>query len=493
MPEQQKTLKDYERECWDAVDPADKRRIALEARDSLIQTPVPETIKTQIERQLNQESTSSGEAAPLPTGELKMDDALCAQLEARLADFLPSIFYLKAGSADELLTRARAICDAVDKHRENNYWTRLFDFLKNSAAAQWRQWRIAAIAQQNARTEIGNGAFERAKWFAGYGLKNLIDISESSTQIRDDRLYLDLCSRLENTIAEGDACLNVAFELGKWIIEESGNIKHHLRVVGMRHNLGNQYLIAGKNNEAIPVLEAAQQTCNACWPIRDMSYFQVNLLERLTRAYLNRGKIDDIEKATDNLEKFGIYARRAREKTLYHLQKGYLAIHAAANQGAEQEFHTALEYAQGRESSDAQSDFFNCWSVFASLALLCLINKLPNRALDYLEEARKHGEKLLEFLNGDRKIHDFLVLAEAYVQNDNRGLAQEALNKAENLSKDIDSPRRQIQLLFIKSLLYDGPNAPEDINSYWRQAIAKARENGFNDPDEKMVKIAVFS
>ena len=90
MPELQKTLRDYERECRDATGP-DKRRIALEARDFLIQTPVPATIKTQVDRQANQESDSSGEAAPLPTGELKIDDALCAQLEARLADFFPAI------------------------------------------------------------------------------------------------------------------------------------------------------------------------------------------------------------------------------------------------------------------------------------------------------------------------------------------------------------------------------------------------------------------
>ncbi len=492
MPELQKTLRDYEDECRKATGP-DKRSIALEARDFLIKAPVPETIKTQIERQLSQENASSGEAAPFPTGELKLDDALCSQLEARLADFFPSIFYLKAPSADELLTRAMAICEAVDLHRKYEYWFPIFDFLKNATAEEWRKWRIAAIAQQNARIEIGNGAFERAKWFACYGLKNLVEISESPTQIRDYRLYLDLSSRLENAIAEGDACLNVAFELGTWIIEESGRIKHHLRVVGMRHNLGNQYLIAGRNNKAIEVLEAAQKTCDDCWPIRDMNYFQVNLLERLVRAYLNRGQINDIKKAAENLEKFGIYARRAREKTLYHLQKGYLAIHTGDHPSAEQEFHAALEYAQGRESSDAQSDFFNWWSAIASLALLCLINKLPNRALDYLEEARKHGEKLLEFLNSDRKIHYLLVLVEAYVQNNKREMAIDALNKAKDLIDDLDSPRRQIQLFFIESLLYDGPNAPEDPNSNWRKAIAMARENGFHDPDEKMVKIAIFS
>ncbi len=484
-----KTLLEYERDCQNTASDAEKRLIALEARDALIQTAAPSTIAEEVLRQFNQENANSVPAAPLPEGNLQIaNDADCAQIEAKLADFFPAIFALEQAGGEALLSRARTICGLVDVYRQHDYWLPLFDYLNNATAASWQKWRFAVIAQRNARLEIGNGDFLRAEWFAAFGLQNLVSFSTMPATILDYRLYLDLCGRLQNVVGEGRACLAVAAELGKWVIEESQPVKHYLRAVGVGLNLGNQHLFAGKNHDAITVLEAAQATCNSQWTIRDMDYFQVNLLERLSRAYINRGQPADLVAAAAYLENFGALARRPREKTLCHLGKGYLALQAADYSGAEALFYAALEHARGQNPNGAPNDFTNMWSALMSLALLALKRNMPTQALNYLEEARKHGDKLLEFLNAGKKCYYLLLLAEAHVQLGDRTAAQAAFNQAQGFASGLGSPRRQIQLLFIDALLVDPPD-----NAKRQQALQLARQNGFNNPDDELVRLAIFS
>lgn len=485
-----KTLPEYERDCQNAASPAEKRRLALEARDAFIQTSAPATITEEVLRQFNQESANSGPAAPLPDGNLQItNDADGAQLEARLTDFFPAIFALEQSGGEALLNRARIVCEQVDAYRQHNYWLPLFDYLNNATAASWQKWRFAVIAQKNARIEIGNGDFVRAGWFTILGLQNLVSFSTTPATILDYRLYLDLCGRLQNVIAEGRACLHVGAELGKWIIEESHRVKHYLRAVGVGLNLGNQHLFAGKNHDAISILEAAQATCNTQWTIRDMDYFQVNLLERLARAYINRGQSADLVAAAAYLENFGALAQRSREKTLYQMGKGYLALQAGDYPNAKASFYSALEYARGQHPNDAPNDFTNMWSAFMSLVLLGLKRNMPAQALNYLEEARKHGDKLLEFLNAGKKCYACLLAAEAHVQLNDRTAAWAALSQAQGFASGLGSPRRQIQLLFIEALLID----PPDNDTKYQQALQLARQNGFNNSDDGLVRLAIFS
>jgi hypothetical protein len=484
-----KTLQDFERACQQAADEAKREQMALAARDFLIRTPVPQTVAEQINQQLAQESFSSTEAAPLPEAELELNRAACSQLEARLADFLPSLPHLSKsfdqGVVYVLLARARVICQKIDAWRQHDYWAPLFDFLKSANAETWQRWRWAFIAQQLARAEVRHGDFNLARLYAIYGLQHLAEIP-------DRRLYLDLCSRLENALAEGEGCFNVAFSLGHWVIRESLAAGHYLRAVGMGHNLGNQLLNAGQNDEALRVLENAKNVSEEWWSIRDMGYFQVNLLERLARAYFNCG---EEKKAREYLELFGIYARRAREKTLYHLGKGYMALRAEQRQKAEQEFDAALQYAGGHDSSDAKSDFFNMWNAYVNLGLTCLRSGMPKHALAYFEKAAAHGEKLNGFLNAERRCQSLLLIAEARIQMDELPLAAAALEEVERLSQGLDAPRLRVQKLFTEALLHQKRNELDAAKAKLEQALQIGYEQGYDDAERQfdLIRQAIYN
>lgn len=477
---QQKTLQDYECACQEAATDTQREQLALEALNFLIDTlAMPGKIAAEVALAFEQERISPGAPPALPDAPGELDDVLCAQLEARLADFLPHIARLRESRSPAtvllLFARAAEIGRKIDAWHKYAYWAELFDFLKNAAPEQWRQWRGAVIAQQKARAEIGNGEFKTALAFAVYGLRSLAGIP-------DRRAYLDLCSRAQNALAEGEACFKLAQALGLWVIKESLAAGHHLRAAGMRHNLGNQLVLAGENSAAITVLEEAQKLSEQCWPVRDMNYFQVNVLERLARAYLNAG---ETQKAAEYLERYGAHAFQPREQTLLCLGKGYLALHAGDFEAAEQEFVAACQHAQCQVGG-ACNDFSNLWSAYASLALLCLKYQQPDRALEYLDKCCKHGDSKAEYRNSDRKIHEFFLEAEARHQKSDLPAGRQKLKEAEELVGKHASPRRKMQLLFTQSL-YENDAAKRE------EAINLAMAHGFRAPDPDLIRVAVFS
>jgi hypothetical protein len=482
------TLLDYEHQCQQAPDLAQREQIALEALNFLMQTPAPGDIKTELEREYAGNKSPSGDAAPLPDGGLELDDAFCALLEARLANIFPALNYLKQvlppAALSIYLARVRTICQQVDAWRNFIYWAPLLDFLQNATAGQWRLWRLAAIAQQKARAEIGNGDFERAKQFAIAGLQSLAGLP-------DHRLYLDLCSRVENAIAEGDACFCLATALGERVLRESLAACHYLRAVSMGHNLGNQHLITGQNARAVLALEQAKALCEQHWPIKDMNHYQVNLLERLARAYLNRG---EVARATEHLEKFHADARQPRELALYHLGKGYLALHAGQPQTAKIEFKEACNCARGRGGNNLPDDFFNLWSAHVSLGLACLKGSDSDEARTNLEEARQRGAERNFLNNPHRKIHDWLLDAEISILDKVEQQAETALRNAEGALNGLASPRRRMQLLLTKASLRElKPKAGEDPLTLRAEAIQIANDNGFDTSDIDQLKLAVFA
>lgn len=482
------SLLDYEQQCQQAINSAQREQKALEALDSLLQTTLPGDIKTALEQEYTDNKSPSSEATPLPDGDFELDDTLCALLEARLANIFPSLNYLKSVLPPEAfstyLARVRRLCQQVDMKRSYIYWVPLLDFLQNATAGQWRLWRISAIAQQKARAEIGNGDFERAKQFAIGGLQSLAGLP-------DHRLYLDLCSRVENAIAEGDACFCLATALGNWVVNESVKASHYLRAVGMGHNLGNQLLIAGRNTDAITALQQAKTLCDQQWPIKDMNYYQVNLLERLARAYLNQ---DNVALATEYLEKFHAGARQPRELTLYHLGKGYLALRAGQPKIAIAEFKEACNCAHGSGGSNLPDDFFNLWSAHMSLGLAYLKDSDSDAARVNLEDARQHGVKRNFLNNHHRKIHDWLLDAEISILDKVDQQAETAVRNAEDALNGMASPRRRMQLLLTKASLRDlKPKPGENPQTLRAEAIQIANVNGFNTSDIDKLKVAVFA
>lgn len=478
----QTTLQDFDRACQQTTDKTQREQIALAALNFLLQSAVPDhlLIEEEVNQEIENESASPSQATPLPEGEFELNDALGAGLEARLADFFPALFRLNNFSdpaiALSLATRARIICQKIDAWRQYSYWTPLLDFLKSATTDQWRQWRSGVIAQQKARTAIAESQFERAKHLAIYGLQRL-------SGIPDHRLYLDLCSRVENAIAEGDAYYCVAIALGSWVVKESLVAGHYLRAAGMRHNLGNQLLISGKNAEAITVLEQNQPLCNDYWSVRDMSFYQINLLERLACAYLNSG---DAIRGADYLAKYDFYARQPREQTLHRMGRGGLAMHTGTHATAEQRFLEARQFAQGK-------DFFNLWTAYAGLGWVCVLCNKPDDALTHLQQALAHGETLAGFLNADRKSHYFLVLAEVRILRNELALAQTAIDNAEGLIQGFDLPRRQMQLLLTRASLREVQGNPVEAATLRTQAVQIALTNGFDASNIARLKMAVIA
>jgi len=477
----QTSLRDFETACQQTADKTQREQIALAALSFLLQNSAPDIlIEQEINQEIDNENASPSQITPLPEGEFELDDTLCAGLEARLADFFPFIFRLNTfpdqAVAISLLTRARILSQKVDDWRQYDYWTPLFDFFRNATTDQWRQWRGGVIAQQKARTAIGGSQFARTKQLAIYGLQRLAGVP-------DHRLYLDLCSRLENAIAEGDAYYCVAIALGYWVVKESLVAGHYLRAAGMRHNLGNQLLISGRNAEAITVLELAQQLCNDYWTVRDMSYYQTNVLERLAGAYLNRS---DAIRSTDHLARYDFNAQQPREQTLHRLGRGGLAMHAGTHDVAEQKFVEARQFAQGKE-------FFNFWLALVSLGWVCVLRNKPDEALAHLQQSLEHGETLPGFLNADRKSHYLLILAEAKILKTALAEAQTAIDNAAALIQGFDLPRRNIQLLLTKASLCEAQPNNCDAQTLRHQAAQLALANGFEASDITRLKMAVFA
>lgn len=477
----QSSLSDFERACQQTTDKMQREQIALAALNFLLQNSLPNqaSIEEEIYQEIEKESVNPSHVPSLPEGEFELNENLCAELEARLADFFPTLTRLNSltnpATALSLLARARIICQKVDTWRQYNYWTPLFDFLKNAASDQWRKWRSAALAQQKARTAIGDAKFDSAKQFAIYGLQRL-------SGIPDHRLYLDLCSRVENALAEGDAYYCVAIALGHWVVKESLVAGHYLRAAGMRHNLGNQLLITGRNNEAITVLEQNQQLCNDCWSLRDISFYYVNAFERLACAYLNSG---DAIRAADYFAKYEFYAQQPREQALQRLGKGGLDMRNGTHAGAEQKYSEARQFAKGK-------DFFNFWMACASRGWVCIFRDKPDEALAHVQEAISHGETLTGFMNVDRRSYCFLLEAQAQILRNELALAQAALDSAETCMQGLDSPRRNMQLLLTKASLRAPQGNNGEAQTYRDQAIQLALTNGFDASNLDRLKMAIF-
>lgn len=475
------TLFDYEHACQQTNDKTQREQIALTAVTFLLDNTTPTAdILQKIAEALANEDNTPAEVVPLPEGEFDLNNSLCAQLEARLVDFFPSIARLKNASdpalALNLLTRTRILCQKIDTWRQYEYWTPLFDFLRAATPGQWLQWRSSVIAQQKARAAIGEAKFPDAKQFAIYGMQRLAGIP-------DHRLYLDLCSRLENAIAQGDAYYCLAIALGYWVVKESSAAGHHLRLAGMRHNLSNQLLISGKNGEAITVLEQNQQLCNEYWFVRDIGFYQINQWERLAGAYLNK---NDTIRGTDYLSKYNFYAQQPREQTLHRLGSGSLASHGGTHETAELRFIEARQTAQGKAA-------FNLWTAYANLAWICAVRSKSVDAVTYLQQAQTYGATIAGFMNADRSSHCSLILAEIKIRQDNLAAAEAAINDAADLIQGFDLPRRQIQLRLTKASLREAQGNDTDAELLRDQARQIALQNGFDASDIHRLKLAVFS
>lgn len=445
---QPRSLQDYEQRCRETADPKAKEKIALEAVEFLVRQGVPDTIARQVDHEAAKENLRlPADTLLFPEIPAAMNDSLAGLYEARLADNLPRLYWMRRARPESVRSEnflaARKIAVQLDTLANYSYWAPLMNFLEKADAAAWHRWRAAAKAAEMSRFAFIDSKFDRAKLFAIHGLQSLKRIS-------DRRLHLDLCLRLQNTIMHGEAAFNLGVLFGDWITQESLAAKYYLRAVSMEFNFGNQFQIIGRFDEALERLGTMRRLMRRWKHIRFMDWYEKYYLEKMAAVLIEMGECNEI---LYYLEQFEKLAETPREKTVYHIDLGLAAKYRYNFQTAEKEFQKAISWGKGDIKNGLTPDPLNVWNAYRELGDLFLEYNMPEKSLFYFEEARAYAENNSGLLNSERWKEYWLRKAQAFIQkNDNRS-AQIALENTN--AQFVDSPYLRVKYLFAAAYLYE--------------------------------------
>jgi CHAT domain-containing protein len=447
---QQPSLPDYERRCRDAADPQKREKIALDAVDFLMRQGVPDSIAGQVNQAVaNEQLGLPPDTLLFPEIPASTTDSLAGLNDGLLTENLPKLYWMRRNKPDsvrsENFSAARKIAAQVDTWLNYSYWVPLMDFLDKADAETLLWWRAAAKAAELSRNAYNQSQFEHAKLLAVVGFHNLVTIP-------DRRLYLTICFRLQNAIAEGpESMFNIGFALADWVTRESRSAGYFLRIVGMQFNMGNQFFLFGRRDEALEkfkdVLHLSQQWRH--FQSRYMQWYNFESMERITAVLYELGDYSGMMKY---LHQYGNLATTTRQKTLYHLNLGLAARLVGDLQTAEEEFQKAIVCGKG-EKPKTEADPLNVWYAYLKLGGLYLEYHLPEKALFYFQTAKAYGDSLGNFLNAERLSDYWLHLAQAFVQKQDMPAVQKALDHAK--SQFLDSPVLHAKSLFSAAQIHE--------------------------------------
>ncbi|MCI0691579.1 CHAT domain-containing protein [candidate division KSB1 bacterium] len=442
------SLQDFEQRCRETPDPKEKEKIALAAVEFLVSQDVPDSIVNQVNQEVAKEDLSlPADTLLFPEIPAVMDDSLAGLYESRLAGNLPKLYWMRRNKPEsvpsENFVAARKIAAELDAWANYAYWEPLMDFLEKADDQEWKRWRVAAKAADLSRIAYNQSHFERAKFFAISGFHSLVAIP-------DRRLYLDICFRLQNAIAEGlESLFNIGFALGDWITRESLVTRHYLRAVSTELNIGNQLMLTGRFDEALKRLKDVLRLIQRWRHVRWMNVYKDKCMERISAAAYNMG---DYSLMVYYLNLSGLAATNTRQKTLYHIHRGQAAKNLGDFQTAETEFQEAITYGKGDERKGIEPDQLNVFYAYLNLGNLFLEYNLPEKAIFYYEQARAYGENIKGFFNPERMSRYWLRVAQAFIQKKDMTAAKMAL---ENAKQFIDSPDLRVRHLFATATLYE--------------------------------------
>jgi CHAT domain-containing protein len=442
---QQPSLMDYEKRCRETPDSTEKEKIALQAVEFLVRQSVPDSIVQQVNQAVvNENLSSSTDSVLFLEIPAIMSDSLAGFHEAFLRDHLPQLYYArrmaKNGVVNENWVAARRIAEKLDAWAKYDYWAPLMDFLENARDEVWHRWRAAVIAAKMSRGATRDTQFARAKFFAVYGLQGLAEMP-------DRRLYLDLCFRLQNAIAEGDAVFNLGFALGNWITRESLAAKYYLRAAGAECNIANQFVLTGRFDEALEKLKEVRQLIQQRQHVKLINYYEDLCHERMSAAAYQKG---DLNSMIYYLNLTRTPNTSTRQKVLGHIRQGQTAKYRGEFETAEKEFEQAIAYGKGNENHEP--DPANVFYAHLNLGVLYSEYNMPERALLYYNRARQYAENE-GFLNAERWSDYWLHCAQAYIQRGDMTSAKTALDHA--TKQFIDSPHLRIKNLFTAATIYE--------------------------------------
>lgn len=484
-------LPDFEQRCMKTADPLERQEIALDATDFLMQQEVPAPVAQEIQQAaVAEKPTSTLEMDWAIVDSVAMNDSLWALCESRLSQFLPSVYYLKH-SADPTasqirLARAKSLAEKIDAYNKNNYWAALLDFLNKADSTTWHNWRMAVISNKKSQEAYNVSKYDFARWFAIYGIKCLAQIPV------DRRLYLDLCFRLQNAIAEGESTFRLAFAFGDWIIKESMAIRYCLRAVSMEYNIANQLYRPGRYDEMIERLKNVQHLTRQWREFCGMEWYGRRALERLAAALYELG---EYQAASQNLEVFGKITEGNTEAALYHIDKGQIAEAYGKYEIAEQEFLSSIAAAKGNSQDDDDDDSHNVWEAYHYLGDLFLNYDLPDRAITHYREAARYIKSRRNFLNNDeRAAYSLVRLAEAQIRQNRLDEAKKTLSLVEKKLQLVDSPLRLVECVTKAATLYQVLNEHQEAENRLGQALDICRQYGlFTEEIKVILQKAEFS
>ena len=439
---QQLSLRNFELACRDATNSAQKKEIALEAVDFLLQQTPPDSSIIQLV-----DSAVANEALNFSTSQRLFpkilaiaNDSLAGAGDSLLTQKLPQLYWLQRHQPDSVhdsdVEAAKKMAAQVDHFLQYPYWLPLMETLNKANETTWRCWRKAAAAANISRQYTNASNFAQAQVAAIYGL-------QASQNCADQRQKLDLYFRLQNPLVEGDSSLfNLGLALAEWIHDESKRIRYFLRMAGIEFNSGNQLVLLGRYDEALEKLKNVLQYIQQWRHFRSLWYYSMEVKERIAVASWELG---DYKTMVEYLNHYGRHAQGIQQRTLYHFDLGLAAQLIGDFQTAEREFENAIAYGRGiRHNNEAENpnaiiatNPLNVWYAYLRLGDLYLEYDLPDNAITHFHTAKAYADST-GILSVERLSEYWLYLARAYVQKDDMPLAKITLLDAEQ--KFSDSP-----------------------------------------------------
>ncbi|MFQ5630209.1 MAG: tetratricopeptide repeat protein [bacterium] len=427
-------------------------------------------------------------AIQLPDPNVKMTEKVCADYEALLFDFLPTIPMLREklrkDEFDNAISQAKKLAAVIDNklNASTNYWTTLVDFLANADQATWLRWRKATFAEKKAHAAVRFSEYKNVKAFSLFGLKLLGD------DIPDRRLYLHLCSRLQCGLAVGDNALGVANSLGAWVVDEAEKLRFHILAAGMAYNMGNQQIILGNADTDSYWLEKAKKISNRWKYIRNMEWFRVAVLERLAQVMLRK---KEYTRMKELLEAYRRDGKDNRVDILYNQGMAAYYEYTGNLDEAENCIRKARDLAKHKKADGQLIDPYNAWA--SQVTLACIYEKStthkPEEAIAGFDEAKNFAGSIDGFLNDNRECSYHIFSARARLKMNDLDKVRTHLDRANELLQNINAPRHSVRRAILEAMLHSKNKQRQEARGWLDEAAKLCTEHLIIDYDDEIAAI----
>lgn len=424
----------------------------------------------------------------LPDPGAKITEKICADYEACLFDFLPTIPMLREklrkDEFDNTISQAKDIAAAIDNklNASTNYWTSLVGFLVNADHATWLGWRKATFAEKKAHAAVRYSEYKKVKAYSLFGLQMLAE------DIPDRRLYLLLCSRLQCGLAVGDNALGVANSLGAWVVDEAEKLRFHLLAAAMAYNLGNQQIVLATADTDSYWLEKAKKISRRWKYVRNMEWFRIAVLERLAQVMLRK---KEYTRMKELLEAYRQEGKDSRVDILYNQGMAAYYEYSGNLVEAENYIKKARDLAKSKKADGQYVDPYNAWA--SQITLACIYEKSSTHKVEEtiaaFEEANNFAESLDGFLNDNKKCSYHTFIARAHLKGNDLSKVRIHLDHANELLQKINAPRHSVRRAILEAIFHSKKKSVQEAHGWLDEASRLCTEHIIIDYDDEIAAI----